>query len=254
MDEVRAARSNADDAYQTIRKLIVTAAMPPGSAFTEGDMVKRLDFGKTPVREALLRLKLEKLITVQPRTGYRVAPVTFKDVRDACHILRNMEADTIVEAAGDPGARALLDPFQTQVEAGAAADRGGESTDGWIRADWRFHLALARNQDNQLQAEILTRLHLLVLRFRYLAIALGVPGRKLTHDHGDLLDALEKGDADGAVATTRRTWDEVEMGLVTLLSATEPMQRTNVWSGNDDQNALYLDTSAPGPTAHDVFD
>jgi DNA-binding GntR family transcriptional regulator len=88
----------------------VTVELPPGSRFTEGELVQRVGLGKTPVREALLRLKLEHLIAVQPRSGYRVVPVTLKDVRDACRLLGYLEAQTAEKVAADPGSRARLEP------------------------------------------------------------------------------------------------------------------------------------------------
>lgn len=253
MEPERVARSNADDAYQAIRRLIVTVEMPPGTAFTENEMVRRVGLGKTPVREALLRLKLEQLVAVQARSGYRVAPVTLKDVRDTCRLLGYLEIQACEQAAADVMARSRLDPLQAQLEQGTASDKTGETTDGWIRADWLFHLALARGQDNQLQAEMMTRLNQLVLRFRYLALALGVPGNLLAHPHGSLLDAVEESDPAGAAAATTECWRQVEAGLMNVLTATQSVQSMNVWSEHD-KNAFYLDAVPPGPAIPEVFE
>jgi DNA-binding GntR family transcriptional regulator len=252
MEQAQIARSNADDAYQAIRKLIVTVALPPGSPFTVGELVERVGLGKTPVREALLRLKLENLIAVQPRSGYRVVPVTLKDIRDTCRVLGRLEADAVECVAGDPGSVARLASPRAQLEQGTATDGSGETTDGWIRADWLFHLALARNQDNQVQAEIMIRLNQLVLRFRYMAIALGVPGRMLAHEHDDLLKAVSEGNASAAVAATRDCWRETETGLLGGLTETAPVQSANVWSA--DLHSFYLDAGPDGPATPDVFE
>jgi DNA-binding GntR family transcriptional regulator len=253
MEQARIARSNAEDAYQAIKKLIVTVELPPGSPFTEGELVKRIGLGKTPVREALLRLKLENLIAVQPRSGYRVVPVTLKDVRDACQLLGYLEAQTAAKVAAHPGSPARLERRHERLEQAAAADEDGQPLDGWIRADWQFHLDFARSQDNQFQVDVMTRLNQLVLRFRYLAIALGIPGRKLAHEHGDLLAAVGDADSAAAVAATRDIWRETEAGLVGLLSETDSVQSANVWSGRD-KNAFYLDAVPPGPSIPDVFE
>jgi DNA-binding GntR family transcriptional regulator len=250
MEPERIARSNADDAYQAIRRMIVTVEMPPGRAFTENELVRRLEFGKTPIREALLRLKLEKFVAVQARSGYRVAPVTLKDVRDTCRLLGLLEAQAVEQATADPMAMARLGPLGTQLERAASTD---ESGDGWIRADWMFHLELARGQDNQLQAEIMTRLNQLMLRFRYLALALGVPGRLLTHGHDAVLASVRSADAAGARVATADDWRETETGLVSVLTATDSMQSTNVW-GERDRNSFYLDAVPPGPAIPDVFE
>jgi DNA-binding GntR family transcriptional regulator len=278
MPPAQTGRSNADDAYRAIRRLIVTVGIPPGEAFTEGELVDRIGIGKTPVREALLRLRTENLIIAQPRAGYRAAPVTLKDVRDTCRVLGHLEALTSEHAARSGTAHTLLRPLQTQVEQSAAADdeRGGGTADGtpgdtpgdtadgttegavagtvdgWIRADWRFHLALARSQDNLVQADIMARLGESVLRFRYLALALGAAARTLVHGHDDLLDALAKADEAGAPAAVADIWDETESSLVAMLSTADSVQSANV-AITRDRNAFYLDAAPPGPAIPDVF-
>jgi DNA-binding GntR family transcriptional regulator len=249
----RVARSNAEDAYQAIRRLILTVQMPPGSSFTEQELVRQVGFGKTPVREALLRLKLERLVAVQARSGYRVAPVTLKNVRDTCGLLANLEAAAMESASGLQARSSRLDPLEAQVQQGMSSDEAGLTGDGWIRADWQFHLALARAQDNALQADVMTQLSQGVLRFRNLAVALGVPSRMLSHDHADLLRAVAQGDTAGAVVATARMWRETEDGLVTLLSGTEPVLTMNVWAARD-SNAFYLDAAAGGTDIADVFE
>jgi DNA-binding GntR family transcriptional regulator len=245
-------RSNAEAAYRAIRRLIVTVGIPPGEAFTEGELVERIGIGKTPVREALLRLKTENFIIAQPRAGYRAAPVTLKDVRDTCRVFGYLETQTSEQAARGGGVHTLLHPLQTKVDEGAAADEEGESADGWIRADWRFHLALARSHDNMVQADIMARLAESVLRFRYLALALGASGRMLAHQHDDLLDALAKADDAGASAASADIWDETESSLVARLSTADSVQSANV-AITHDKNAFYLDAAPPGPAIPDVF-
>lgn len=244
-------RSNADDAYEAIRRLIVTVGIAPGESFTEGQLVERTGIGKTPVREALLRLKTENLIIGQPRAGYRAAPVTLKEVRDTCRLLGRLETDTAEYAAGHLDV-ASLRPFQAELEKSTASDEEGETTDAWIRADWRFHLALARGHDNLVQADVMTRLGESVLRFRYLALALGATAATLAHRHDGLLDAVTCGDRADASAAMAGIWRDAESRLVATLSTAESVQSTNV-ALTRDKNAFYLDAVPPGPAIPDVF-
>ncbi len=247
-------RSNADDAYQAIRQLIVTIGIPPGAAFTEGELVERTGIGKTPVREALLRLKTESLIIGQPRAGYRAAPVTLKEVRDTCRVLSQLETVTSRHAAGNGNgnARTLLHPLQAEVEESVISDKKGRTTDAWIQADLRFHLALARSHDNLVQADIMTRLGESVLRFGYLALALGASGDTLAHEHDDLLQAVADADDTAASDAIAGIWRETETKLVSTLSTAESVQSANV-ALTRDKNTFYLDAAPPGPTLPDVF-
>jgi DNA-binding GntR family transcriptional regulator len=74
--------SLADICYDGLKSLIITCEIPPGSRFTEKELINRTGFGRTPVREALARLDFEGLVETLPRSGYRVTEVTLKSVND----------------------------------------------------------------------------------------------------------------------------------------------------------------------------
>src|SRR5262249_9059878 len=78
----------------------------PGATFSENEIVARLELGKTPVREALLRLRLEGLVKVRPRAGYQVAPATLKGARDSLELRGALDAEAAVRACSQPSAGA----------------------------------------------------------------------------------------------------------------------------------------------------
>jgi len=65
----------SEQAYRSIRDLIVTLDLPPGAVVSEADLMARLGMGRTPVREALRALARERLVEVYPRRGIFVAGV-----------------------------------------------------------------------------------------------------------------------------------------------------------------------------------
>jgi len=65
----------SEQAYRSIRDLIVTLDLPPGAVVSEADLMSRLGMGRTPVREALRALARERLVEVYPRRGIFVAGV-----------------------------------------------------------------------------------------------------------------------------------------------------------------------------------
>ena len=52
--------SQSDEAYDQIRSMIVSLELEPGSLINEGELMLRLGFGRTPIREALRTLASEK--------------------------------------------------------------------------------------------------------------------------------------------------------------------------------------------------
>jgi len=78
----RSSSSQVDVCYSRLRELIVTCTILPGSRLTERELIAQLGIGRTPVREALLRLDQDRLVDTKPRSGYRVRPLTRKSIDD----------------------------------------------------------------------------------------------------------------------------------------------------------------------------
>src|SRR5687768_281178 len=70
----------AERAYHELRDRIVTLRLPPGTVLREDALMRELDVGRTPLREAVKRLALEDLVAVQPRRGTFVSPVEASDI------------------------------------------------------------------------------------------------------------------------------------------------------------------------------
>lgn len=67
--------SASSRAYRALERAIVTLDLAPGSITTEGHLIDRLGFGRTPVREAIQRLAWEGLVEIRPRAGLAIAPL-----------------------------------------------------------------------------------------------------------------------------------------------------------------------------------
>src|SRR4051812_1328105 len=70
----------ADRAYVTLRDLIVTLRLTPGAALREDALMRDLELGRTPLREAVKRLALEGLVEGPPRSGPFVTDVEAHDI------------------------------------------------------------------------------------------------------------------------------------------------------------------------------
>src|SRR5919198_6233726 len=84
----------ADKAYAELRRRIILVELTPGAPFSETEIAEALGIGKTPVREALARLRLEGLVQVQPRSSYRVADITLQDANDVCEFRAMLEGES----------------------------------------------------------------------------------------------------------------------------------------------------------------
>ena len=71
--------SLANKAYRLIEEMIATLELAPGSNITEKDLSERLSIGRTPIREALQRLAIERLVVAVPRHGILVTEINIPE-------------------------------------------------------------------------------------------------------------------------------------------------------------------------------
>lgn len=90
--------SLTDEAYRLIEEMVVTLKLAPGSIVTEQELCKDLDIGRTPVREALVRLKRDGLLSVIPRRGILVRPIETNETMMTLEV-RHLVETLIVERA-----------------------------------------------------------------------------------------------------------------------------------------------------------
>ena len=70
----------------------------PGQKISEKDIKTDIGIGRTPVREAILRLKQEGLINVIPKSGTYISLIELDRVNDALYLRRNLELPVLQEA------------------------------------------------------------------------------------------------------------------------------------------------------------
>lgn len=76
------AKALTNQAYDYLYNKIISCQYLPGQELNEKQLLEETAFGRTPLREALLQLKSEKLIHIYPRKGMRITPFTKKSIDD----------------------------------------------------------------------------------------------------------------------------------------------------------------------------
>lgn len=81
--------------YDYLRRQMNSGELRPGSAINLGEMSSRFGISRTPLREALLQLEAEGFVTIYPRKGIVVNPLTENDIRHAYEVIGALEASVI---------------------------------------------------------------------------------------------------------------------------------------------------------------
>lgn len=190
-----------DRAYDALRQMIVSLELEPGSTVDELSLSKRLELGRTPIREALLRLAEEHLVTIIPRRGTRIAPIDLGQLKEVEELRWNLEALAARWAATRIGPKQLakLERLIDRAEAGEFRD-----TEDWdVEVDRRFHGIVAAASQNRFLIRELAHLFNLSIRLQYASrTQMATIGEEL-RDYRRIIDALRAGDAEAAEAGMR---------------------------------------------------
>ena len=191
----------AERAYHELRDRIVSLRLPPGTVLREDTLMRELDVGRTPLREAVKRLALENLVAVQPRRGTFVSAVEASDIVHITEVRAELEGYAAELAALRMSAetRVLAEALLTDVEHITQA----RDQDGLMRFDERIHRFTWEASGNPYLIATLERYFTLSLRVWYLVLD-RVPGLgHAVHDQAHLLEALLARDAARAQTLMR---------------------------------------------------
>jgi len=148
--------SASNAAYCRLKRMIVTAELPPGTSLSEPALVARLGIGRTPVREALRQLADERLIVIFPRRGLVVAQLGLADVQQLFEARLVVEGQTARLAAlrADENGVVSLASLNAAVH---DAERDG-SFASFLDVDQRLHRDIARIAHHAFLAEAADRI------------------------------------------------------------------------------------------------
>jgi DNA-binding GntR family transcriptional regulator len=99
MSEVVRRPQLADEVAAHLRGLIMAGRMRPGERVRLEEVADQLGVSITPVREALLTLRGEDMVELEPRRGYVVAPLSKQDILDVFTVQGDIAGELAARAA-----------------------------------------------------------------------------------------------------------------------------------------------------------
>jgi len=176
-----------EEVYRQLREEMLTCAIMPGQSLHENHLADRFGVSKSPIRDALMRLEADGLVTVQSRKGYKVAPVSVADASDM-YELRSKIEEAVVEIVSQTATDeelASLDRFRNP---DAWTQHGG-----FIAYNREFHCAMAAMCRNKRLKAIALDLIEQFDRFTFISLAVIGPqhyDRPLS-DHIAIIDQVQ---------------------------------------------------------------
>ena len=192
--------SLADQIFNKLEDDIIHGVYPKGEILTELKLVEQLGVSRTPIREALHRLELERLIADTGK-GSIVLGITEEDMIDIMNIRQG------VEPLASYYATLNLDN-KGRAELSHIVDLQDFYFSKWDvehlrQVDDDFHDAISRISGRTVIKDTLQPLHRKTRRYRRIAMEDKVRAATTMKEHRDIYDAIMAGDADLAAKLTQ---------------------------------------------------
>jgi DNA-binding GntR family transcriptional regulator len=194
----KASSETATTPYDILIERILSGEYTPGMNLVEQEIAKELRISRTPVREALLRLKLEGLVKIIPRGGIYVEEANVQTIRDVTEVRLVLE-ECLIRLAVERCPAGLLEEFDAWFE-NLEPVWHRLTPRQWLERDDEFHQFLYRAGGNQILAG-----HLILLRRKAVLFwsQLGERHNSLEgiiEDFRNIVSALKTRDAEACVA------------------------------------------------------
>lgn len=211
-------RNLSADAYDAVRKLIVSADLRPGQHLAVRPLTEKLGISPTPIRMALAQLARDGLLELHERRGYFVPEIQPEEMRDLYEIRASVDSIASRRVASLPveersrlvaELRHLIELQQLAVEA--------NDLSRYSELDVTFHGLIWESARNRRLAVISGNLLGQVRAGN--RISARAPGRLpvALAEHVAIVDALEMGDAGLAEQATRTHVEAASVALQSLL-------------------------------------
>jgi DNA-binding GntR family transcriptional regulator len=209
--------SLVDIAYNALVEAIINQEYGPGAPISIDGLAKQLEMSNTPIREALMRAKGERLVKQKTNYGFVVSDLlTPKELHDMFEVRHLLEIHALRSAVITDKALEQLTQFMEQMR---TAKDGSAYDDykNFLQLDHAFHYALVSLAENALLVKSWQDLHV-HLHLSRLYLGVGLFDRQLAQqEHESIFEALRKHDNQEAADRLSRHILRVEHGLEDVL-------------------------------------
>lgn len=183
-------------AYETIRDAILNGRYQPGQRLVAEELAKDLGVSRMPVREALQRLEVARLVAITPHKGAVVSELSETEIAEIYHIRAVLDglAARLATPRLTRDDHAQLNPLLDEMERAAQA----HDLKTVLAVNREFHMVIWKAARAPRLQEMLENLYDASQRFRNISVL--IPGRldQITQEHRLIAQALARGDAAAA--------------------------------------------------------
>ncbi len=200
------------EVIERLRDLIADGTLPEGDRLNERVLCDRFGISRTPLREALIVLQGEGLVTLSPRKGAHVTKMSLDQIRETLELIGGLETIAAAHTCKRASAEQIRDIKARHAEMVGLFKRGDMLA--YFKVNECIHLAIVAASANSELVRLHATLRRRVVRALYSPLIKPERWRESIAEHEGFIVALQK--RDGArlgkllAAHALRTWEEVQ--------------------------------------------
>lgn len=206
--------------YHYIREKILNGDIAPGERLIETRLAQEIGTSRTPVREALHSLELEKLIKSIPRVGYVVEGMNVQELEQICEIrsvIEALAARWAIEKSHEKLAKNLANNISKQEKA-----LSKKKLQEYIELDAQFHDIIAKLSGSERLLELAQTLRRHMLRYRmHVVYAIDTAIRSL-EGHRFIVNAIEQRNVSHAVEALEHHLQQSKEDILQYVLSEQP--------------------------------
>jgi len=182
--------------YQDLKNGIIELKYYPGSVLTTQELSNEYGISRTPVREALVRLREENFLRESSGNKFVVSEITWKTIEDLYKLRVIMESASIRAAKGKITKDCIARLRKETEKIQTALDN--RNYHEMFLADQNYHNEILSICDNMFMKDIYRNLSDHQRRIRFLTAGIESRLQNTVKEHNRITDCLEKGDIENA--------------------------------------------------------
>ncbi len=175
-------------------KRIISLKLKPGSLIKEDELIRELRCGRTPLREALLRLSQANLVIDIPHKGMFVAEadlMNYVKLIEAIGLIESYTSILSVEQCNNDEIDSLEKILVKMQDAFNKKDYLAV-----VEMDFEFHLLISEFSRNDYILDITARLHRIISRYFYIGLTNGLDIETSLEEHRRIIKAFRRRNAE----------------------------------------------------------
>jgi len=203
------------EAYNIIKKMIIDLEFRPGEILLVQQLANKLEFSRTPVREALVKLSQDGLVEEADGRKFKVAEVNIRTIKEIYELREALECLSISKVIHQINNEdiAVLENLISEMEK-ALADNDYNT---FFNADMEFHFYIVHKYGNSLLESVMRQITDHQQRIRYLTTYIDKRMANTIEEHKEIVASLTNHNEETTIKAMLLHLHNVEAGFIHLM-------------------------------------